>query len=202
MLISVQLLTSCDIDDKGDMHLTGFGWFLMVAVIVGFIVIMISANINEKNAKEKLAEKGLKIKDFVWLGIYAGGHPQLDKPIKGVSAIRKGENIVLYSQMLENYPDVKVIPDGSISMKKITDIKLEDATTIQRKITVGRMLLVGIFAFAWKKKKKNESAYITIYWNDGKFDQETTFMFEGKNSLEKANTARNSLMRMCTDMQI
>lgn len=199
MLISAQLLTSCDIDDNGDMHLNVFGWFLIVMIIIVSIALTISINNDAKKTKEKLAEKGLKIEDFVWLGIYAGGHPTIDKPIKGVSAIKEGDDIVLYSRLSETYPEVKVIPDGNISVKKITDIKLEDATTIRRKITIGRMILVGIFAFAWKKKKKNESAYLTIFWNDGKFDQETTFMFEGKKSLEKANTARNRLMKMCNE---
>ena len=57
-------------------------------------------------------------------------------------------------------------------------------------------MLTGVFAFAWKKKTKHELAYITIYWNDGKFDHETIFEFEGRNAMTRANSSRNKLINL------
>lgn len=46
-----------------------------------------------------------------------------------------------------------------------------------------------------EEKEKNELAYLTIEWNDGKFDHETIFEFEGVGSMQNANTARNKLIK-------
>ena len=85
----------------------------------------------------------------------------------------------------------------TIVIENIKNITVEDASSIEKKITVGRLLLVGVFALAWRKKKTNELAFVVTEWNDGKFDHSTTFSFEGKEAMTKANTARNSLIKMC-----
>jgi hypothetical protein len=67
---------------------------------------------------------------------------------------------------------------------------------MEKRITLGRVLLVGIFALAWRKKKKNELAFVTIEWKE-KFENSTIFSFEGQEAMQKANTARNELIKMC-----
>ena len=57
------------------------------------------------------------------------------------------------------------------------------------------MLLVGVFALAWKKKKKNEEAFLNINWTDGKYEHETLFQFEDKGAFQEANKVRNSLIK-------
>lgn len=59
------------------------------------------------------------------------------------------------------------------------------------------MILVGVFAFAWKKKKKNEIAFVEIDWKKGKFNNETMFCFEGENAVQRANKARNGIIKFC-----
>jgi len=85
-------------------------------------------------------------------------------------------------------------PLARISNDSITNIVIEDSSTIEKRVSFGRVFLVGIFALAWQKKKKNELAYLIIEWNDGRFDHETMFQFEGKDAMTKANTARNKLI--------
>ena len=65
---------------------------------------------------------------------------------------------------------------------------------IQKRVGLKRMLAIGIFAFAVKKKVKEELSYIIIEWSDGKFDHETVFEFEGKGSVTQANELRNKLI--------
>jgi hypothetical protein len=45
-----------------------------------------------------------------------------------------------------------------------------------------------------KKKKKNEIAFVTIEWEDGKFSHNTTFCIEGENASQRANALRNKFI--------
>ena len=56
------------------------------------------------------------------------------------------------------------------------------------------IFLVGIFALGWRKKKKNELAFLIIEWKKGKFENSTIFSFEGKEAFQNANTSRNKLI--------
>ena len=91
---------------------------------------------------------------------------------------------------------------GSIDFASIKEVTLEDQSTIENRITVGRMLLVGPLAFAWKKKEKIESAYLILDWNDGTFNHKTLFEFTGSSSMQKANTARNKLINTVKKSEI
>ena len=55
-----------------------------------------------------------------------------------------------------------------INLKKeeILDFSVEDQSTIESKISLSRMLLVGVFALAWKKRKTNPMAFILIKYKD------------------------------------
>ena len=197
MLCSLAL-TSCEFDDNGDASLSPIGWFIIIGFIVALICTAISSEKTKKKSTENLAKSGLSFADFKNVGMYAGGHPSLNDSIKNVFAFKKEDKLIFYTEKIEGVEMPEIIPNSDIPINDITDIKLEDATTIENKITVGRLLLTGVFAFAWKKKKKNEIASVTIYWSMGKFNQETIFIFEGKNAFQKANTARNELMKMCS----
>lgn len=191
------ILQSCDFDEQGGASLNGFGWFLIIVFIFFFAIIIIDGNKKHAKSEKQLAEMGLNFSDFKNLGMYVGGHPSLNESIKNVYALKEKDKIVLYTQVIAGYEMPKLVPNSDIDIDSIKDIKLEDASSIENKITLGRLLLVGIFAFAWKKKKKNEIAFVTVTWSKGKFEQNTTFMFEGKDALQNANTARNQLMEIC-----
>lgn len=42
------------------------------------------------------------------------------------------------------------------------DIRVETAGDFYRRITATRMVLTGLFALAWQKKKDNRSAFVTV----------------------------------------
>lgn len=55
----------------------------------------------------------------------------------------------------------------TIPNSQIKDVIIEGKDEVNRRITVTRLLAVGIFAFALKKKNKDQEAYITLELTDG-----------------------------------
>jgi hypothetical protein len=165
---------------------------VVVAIAVLVIFIAIKALGADKAKKESLIRQGFKMVDFVELGQYISGHPKISKPFCARGYL-KDEELLIFSWVngrLASMGD----PVGQIQSSVIKNIVIEDSSTIERRVSFGRVLLVGIFALAWKKRKKNELAYLVIEWNDGRFDHETMFQFEGKDAMTQANTARNKLI--------
>lgn len=55
----------------------------------------------------------------------------------------------------------------TIVNNQIKDVVIEGKDEVNRRVTVTRLLAVGIFAFALKKKNKDQEAYITFELSDG-----------------------------------
>jgi 5S rRNA maturation endonuclease (ribonuclease M5) len=55
----------------------------------------------------------------------------------------------------------------TIPNTQIQDIVVEGKDEVNRRVTVTRLLAVGIFAFALKKKNKDQESYITLELADG-----------------------------------
>lgn len=192
------LVTSCAMDNNGSPHFTTFGWLLLFSVVIIFLILMIRVSKEREVSEVKMKEKGMDYSQFVPLGTYGGGHPDIDKTIEGIYCRKEEENLALY-----HIPIMTVsMPDKitAIPIESITDITIEDASSIEKKITVGRIFLVGIFALGWKKKKKNELAFLIIEWKRGKFEHSTIFSFEGKDAFQNANTSRNKLISFCEEV--
>lgn len=189
------LLTSCEFDDKGNPHLTGLGWFLIIAIAAFFVYIMISTNKERSESEAKMKEKGMDYSQFITLGTYGGGHPNLDETINGIYCRKEDGILSLYHIPVMTVSMPNKVAD--IPIDSITDITIEDASSIEKKITIGRIFLVGIFALAWRKKKKNELAFLIIEWKKGKFEHSTIFSFEGTEAFQNANVARNQLIKCC-----
>ena len=186
------ILTSCSIDDNGEMHLTWLFWFLLIGFILMIVFAGVTGSKENEEVKKKLSEKGLNDADFIPTAgaVYVGGHPDMDQNFTDVHFMIRETDLAFYFKPPFKYPAQKF----SIPKAVINAIEIEDATSIEKKLTVGRLILVGVFAFAWKKKKKNELAFVTINWNDGKFNHTTIFNLEGKDAMQRANTLRNKLI--------
>ncbi len=71
---------------------------------------------------------------------------------------------------------------------QVKDIAIEGKDEVNRRVTVTRLLAVGIFAFALKKKNTDKEAYLTIELSDG---QEIIFFIDKKSPMElKAKLAK------------
>jgi len=194
LFFTIALLTlySCEMDDKGDFHTTWLFWFLIAMLIITFIITGISAESNIKKKNERLRKAGINPNAVFSVGKYVGGHPNIDKTIEKCSIYKRTEDVVICEVGQNYFPT----PKSRIPINSIKNIQVEDASSIEKKITLGRVLLVGVFALAWRKNKKDEHAFVTIDWDDGKFDHSTVFAFDGKNAMQNANTARNNLIKM------
>ena len=118
----------------------------------------------------------------------------IDNNIQYCTIYRKNNEFIISDTGMGLYPKYK----GAIPINSIKEILIEDATTIENKVTLGRVILVGIFALAWKKKKKNELSFVTIQWTKERFNHTTIFSFEGSNAMQIANKVRNRLIREIT----
>jgi hypothetical protein len=207
----ILIFTSCtkevyDVDGFGNISHkevpTDFGWILIIFVVVSVIIAILYHTTGWKEANEKANEKlkAKKLKEYGVtslsviqdIGKYVGGHPKRNDMIEYCSWYKKEDELIFLQKKdkYELYPSLAM----RITISTIKDIVLEDASTMDRRITLGRVLLIGIFALAWRKNKKNEMAFVVIEWNDGKFNHSTTFAYEGKDAMQRANTDRNRLI--------
>lgn len=168
--------------------------FIILAIIA--FIIALRASVKQQNRKDEkyanfCSEKG--ISETKPLGDYVGGHPSLDQIIQAPLVYIKDKKVNIGIRTLDD--KFKVM--ATIDIDNIQNIYVKDASEIHKEVTLGRVLLVGVFALAWKKKKKDEMAFLCVEWNKGKFDNQTLFKYEGKNAMQKANTDRNYLVRNC-----
>lgn len=75
-----------------------------------------------------------------------------------------------------------------IQNSNVRDVVVEGKSEVNRRVTVTRLLAVGIFAFTLKKKSTDKEAYITIELADG---QEVIFFVDNKAPMDlKAKLAK------------
>jgi len=164
----------------------------VVVVIILILVILLRSAYKEQNANiSSMQSMGYFTYQSTSTDRYIAGHPSLNAPIQKTVIFFTDTSLDIFDSSTLTQRKV-----ATILKEDVTNILIEDKTTIERRVTVARLLLTGIFAFALKKKQVNELAYLIIEWNEGRFKHETIFEFEGKDSMEKANTARNSLIRV------
>ena len=84
----------------------------------------------------------------------------------GYGDMKKAKGIVTFFEKQTEFSAVMstkfIIPNGQIK-----DLVVEGKDDVSRRVTVTRLLLVGIFAFALKKKNKDQESYITLELTDG-----------------------------------
>ncbi len=81
----------------------------------------------------------------------------------------------------------------TIPNSSITNIVVEGKDEVNRRVTVGRLLLVGVFAFALKKKSKDQEAYLTLELNDG---QEAVFFIDKKSPMDIKTKLSKTIMQV------
>lgn len=163
-----------------------FWIFIIVLIVLLFIGINSESNSNEKKFEEKYKRKN---SELILSGTYVSGHPLLNESIKSTYILLDNNDVKIFS-----FDHTGYVLNSIILKESIVNVVMEDSSTIQNRVTVGRLLLTGIFAFAWKKKSKQECAYFVIEWKQGQFNNETIFEFEGSGSIQKANTLRNKFI--------
>lgn len=190
-------LSSCEMDANGNSSISGFGWLIIIGAIALFISVGVSTNKESKESATKMRERGMNYAQFAPLGTYVGGHPCIDNNMDHIFCRKEDESLELYRIPIMNVSMPDKVEKSTIPIENITNITVEDASSIEKRVTLGRVILVGIFALAWRKKKKNELAFVVIEWKKGKFEHTTTFSFEGKDAMQSANASRNKIINIC-----
>lgn len=166
--------------------------FIIVAIVIIAIIAIVLSKEQEKKQTDFLKSKGVDVTKMVDIGTYISGHPEINDQITNISLYKEKEDLVIY----QRYGDTCNVR-GFIPIANIKDIFVEDQSSFEKRITLGRVLLVGVFALAWQKKKKNELYFIVITWHDGKFDHETIFQVNGLDLPNRSNAIRNKLIQEC-----
>lgn len=202
ILLGTSACTTTVYDLSGGYHeeISDFGWFLIIAtgITIAFTVLYYTTGGPEANRKfkaKKLKDYGINsLSDIKSIGKYVGGHPRMDDLIEFCSWYKKGNELIFCQKKnkYEEYPKQAM----SIPINAISDVVLEDSSTMDRRVTLGRALLVGVFALAWRKNKKNEMAFVAVEWRDGQFNHSTMFAYEGNGAMQKANTDRNAIIQV------
>lgn len=84
----------------------------------------------------------------------------------GYGDSRKAKGVLSFYQNQTEFSAV-MSTKFTISNNQIKDILVEGKDEVNRRVTVTRLLAVGIFAFALKKKNKDQESYITLELIDG-----------------------------------
>jgi hypothetical protein len=166
------------------------GWLLLAIIVLVAIIGIVQGNKKMKERRDILSKQGYSIDDFVDSGKYIGGHPKIDKEMEHSSIIITKENISIFKGFKIEVPSYC----DKIDCDKIKDVNIEDASTAEKRVTVMRLLAVGVFALAWRKKKKNELSFCVIEWTDGRFSHETIFEFSGSGAMQKGYKLRNAII--------
>lgn len=128
---------------------------------------------NQAKKKEDLEKRkvlGLLGKVVVNKIEYKGGHPAITKE-KSCSLSIDDCSII-----------INIGKGAPIGFGDIDSIHFETAEQINRRITATRLVLLGPFALAFKKKKMDKQKYLTIDFNFN--GVESTCVFGGKNVME------------------
>lgn len=79
---------------------------------------------------------------------------------------KSGGTLTFYENQLEYKP---VFWDGFILNKSlVSEVSVEGKNEVGSRVTVTRLLTIGLFAFAAKKKTTNKETFITIVLTDGR----------------------------------
>lgn len=167
-------------------------WIIVIAVVVAMVIGAINSTQKHAEASAKNEKLGYSEADKIVSGKYIAGHPDLNDSIELSCLFNKNNSLEIFNNIVIDFVPM---PLAFIPNAKVKNVLVEDQSTVEKRVTLGRVLLTGVFALAWKKKKVNESAFMTIEWNDGKFDHETIFEFTGLNAMQRANTARNLIIK-------
>lgn len=172
---------------------------IAVLIVIIFVALCVWAAItsskHQKAYSASLKAAGLDKHPSVLCGNYVGGHPELDIKVDNVKLTKSDDDRLVF--LMRYLKTGAVNTRAFIPIADIKNIEVEDSSTIERKMTMGRIFLVGIYALGWQKKKKNELAFVTVGWADGRFEHETLFSFEGRMAMTRANTCRNALIKLC-----
>jgi hypothetical protein len=156
---------------------------LFVVIIVGAIAIaVVQIAYQQKQAKSLGAIAKVDV------GKYLTGLPDRDAPANNVLCAITPKEFCFISLGSNQI--------GSIPRNGVNQIFVDDKSQITQRLTVTRMLTLGVFSLAAPKKNKHREYCLVIDWDDKRgLKHNTVFEFSGMASDTLANRAANTLLK-------
>lgn len=158
---------------------------LLVILLVVIVVILVIR--NQITSTKKFAEQIGAIVG-VSFGDYLFGLPNANSLTKNVDCYITDSALVFMSGT--NFEL------GRIPRDSINQVFVDDKSQISQRITVTRILTLGIFSLAAPKKKKYKEYCLVIDWDDeNKIRHNSIFEFSGNDAGDRANLSANTVMK-------
>lgn len=155
------------------------GWLIFIIV---FVILFILAGYVMRKQKRK--------------EINALDHFDIGHYISGLGSVGSGLTECMVTERDLLFFTQQAVEFGRIPRDLINAIYVEDHSQIQSRITATRMLTLGIFSLAAKKKTATEEYFILIDWQNEKGAQENAlFKYSGMASRNLANIATEKLRK-------
>lgn len=110
--------------------------------------------VQQAEREEEAARRGPELDSLS--AEYVGGHPDLTR--QESVRVHVHERILLLRRPLS--------PDIEIPIADISSVEMKTEEQISKDVTLTRMLLVGVWAFALRKKRVDHNEYIVIAFTD------------------------------------
>lgn len=140
------------------------GILLLVAIV---LFLIIHGSIRASEANEPTLDNGLKKKYFIWRDLeYVGGIDGIYDLTK-VNISMSNDNILAidFDGKYKNY-------NKRIRMGDIQSVIIQTEEQIKNDVTLGRLVMFGVFALAMKKEKRYMEKYLIInYLGNGQEQQ-------------------------------
>ncbi len=188
------LLYSCQSGHFDSYNMSWIGWTtLVVTGTILFILFVLKKGVVDETEDNLSAEAQMNSSAmFGSFGNYIGGHPAIQQPVPGI-LFRKNSNCCLFFYRNHDYnpPELKF----KIKIRSFSNISVEDFSSFDKRRRNGGIKLTPEAEALLKKKKKDQTALVTIDWTDGESDHSTVFSFDGSDAVKKANTAKENLLQ-------
>jgi hypothetical protein len=162
----------------------------LLIMIIGIVLLVIVSRRVSQRKKEAIAKKRIELSgiDEFKCGKYLIGLSDANAPVENTICIVTENDLLFISQSVNEL--------GRIPRDAIDNIIAEDKSQISSRVTATRLLTIGIFALAAKKKSKISEFCVLIDWDDENgVKSNTIFEFSGKDSGTNANRAMNTLKK-------
>ncbi|MBE6066200.1 MAG: hypothetical protein E7211_00650 [Clostridium lundense] len=130
---------------------------LVVSIIFFIILYFVVTSTNEKH-QQTLEEHGISYEDSTMK--YLGGFPTIEGDKKCTLRIK---DVYLHLSIEGNSTRV-------ISLSKIKDVRIISKEQLQEKINLGKLIVFGALALAFKDKKLAVNNFMQIQYNNGTED--------------------------------
>lgn len=174
--------------------------FIIILLVV-LVVIIYVAIVGNRERRKKMASDPNRVypnpDEVISSATFVSGHPDVNESFINTYIYKDADKLILAWADSTHSPFIKF---AEIPVSSIKNILIEDVSTFEKRLSLGRVLLVGVFALAWRKNKKEERAFLIISWSDGQFDHDSVFSFDKTkffNPLSNANFSRNKLIKLC-----